>query len=145
MQSSHRSIAILGLLLALLNTAASCSKKPSGDPIKETAEEGVAAILGRLGLARLLPVFTEHGITSRAALLLLDHNAMLNYMGITDLTSRLFEISPAFRVIDQVAVAAASKKAATKKRRKVAPRAPPRRCEASKAMQQKLTERRLWI
>lgn len=40
MQSSHRSIAILGLLLALLNTAASCSKKPSGDPIKETAEEG---------------------------------------------------------------------------------------------------------
>ena len=64
-------------------------KPAASHTAKETAEEGVAAILGRLGLARLLPVFTEHGITSRAALLLLDHNAMLNYMGISDLTARL--------------------------------------------------------
>ena len=49
----------------------------------------VSAILEGLNISDLLPLFHRHGIVSEAAFLLLDHQSMLHYMGLSDLGTRL--------------------------------------------------------
>jgi len=74
-------------------TAAEASQEDKTEaeaaPRSYEGSDPVSEVLEGLGLGHLVPTFREHGITTNSALSLLDHGAMLHYMGVTDLQARL--------------------------------------------------------
>ena len=65
------------------------AEKKQEKQVQYEGSDPVSEVLEGLSLGHLVPTFREHGITSKAALSLLDHGAMLHYMGVTDLQARL--------------------------------------------------------